>query len=176
MVERSGRLEQEVTTNSTMSRALTELANHLVDLGIERVVMEATSEYWKPVFYLLEAHGRPVAGEGPQRQAPTGSAEDRCPRCGLAVQGRRTADAAAALRAPRPILQLRDVTRYRSTLVATRTAEKNRVEKLLGDACIKLSVVASDNFGVSGREMMDAVIAGPSAGHRLSCGCDQRQA
>ena len=48
---------QEVTTHSTMTRALTELANHLVDLGIERVVMEATSDYWKPVFYLLEAHG-----------------------------------------------------------------------------------------------------------------------
>ncbi|WP_427004857.1 IS110 family transposase [Pseudarthrobacter sp. H2] len=48
---------QEVSTHSTMSRSLTELANHLVDLRIERVVMEATSDYWKPVFYLLEAHG-----------------------------------------------------------------------------------------------------------------------
>jgi hypothetical protein len=48
---------QEVSTHSTMTRALTELANHLVDLGVERVVMEATSDYWKPVFYLLEAHG-----------------------------------------------------------------------------------------------------------------------
>ena len=54
--ERKERL-QEVSTHSTMSRALTELANHLVDLGVERVVMEATSDYWKPVFYLLEAHG-----------------------------------------------------------------------------------------------------------------------
>ncbi|WP_258803252.1 IS110 family transposase [Pseudarthrobacter sp. NS4] len=48
---------QEVSTHSTMSRSLGELANHLVDLRIERVVMEATSDYWKPVFYLLEAHG-----------------------------------------------------------------------------------------------------------------------
>jgi len=48
---------QEVSTHSTMTRALTELANHLVDLGVQRVVMEATSDYWKPVFYLLEAHG-----------------------------------------------------------------------------------------------------------------------
>jgi transposase len=48
---------QEVTTHSTMTRALTELANRLVELGIERVVMGATSSYWKPVFYLLEAHG-----------------------------------------------------------------------------------------------------------------------
>ena len=48
---------QEVTTYSTMTPALTELANRLVEMRIERVVMEATSSYWKPVFYLLEAHG-----------------------------------------------------------------------------------------------------------------------
>lgn len=51
------RRAQEVTTHSTMTRSLAELANRLVDLGVERVVMEATSDYWKPVFYLLEAHG-----------------------------------------------------------------------------------------------------------------------
>jgi transposase len=53
----SGKRLQEVSTHSTMTRSLTELANHLVELRVERVVMEATSDYWKPVFYLLEAHG-----------------------------------------------------------------------------------------------------------------------
>jgi transposase len=61
---------------------------------------------------------------------------------------------------PKPIRRLRDLTRYRIDLVGQRTAEKNRVEKLLEDACIKLSVVASDIFGVSGRAMMAALIAG----------------
>src|SRR3979490_335178 len=61
---------------------------------------------------------------------------------------------------PKPIRALRDLTRYRIDLVGARTAEKNRVEKLLEDACIKLSVVASDIFGVSGRDMMAALIAG----------------
>jgi hypothetical protein len=60
---------------------------------------------------------------------------------------------------PWPIRRLRDLTRYRIDLVGVRTAEKNRVEKLL-EACIKLSVVASDIFGVSGRAMMAALIAG----------------
>ena len=55
---------------------------------------------------------------------------------------------------------MRDLTRYRIDLVGVRTAEKNRVEKLLEDACLKLSVVASDIFGVSGRAMMAALIAG----------------
>src|SRR6059058_1528176 len=61
---------------------------------------------------------------------------------------------------PPQIRVLRDLSRYRCDLVAVRTAEKQRVEKLLEDACIKLSVVASDIFGVSGRAMMAALIAG----------------
>jgi len=61
---------------------------------------------------------------------------------------------------PQPIRQLRDLTRYRIDLVGARTAEKNRVEKLLEDAQIKLSVVVSDIFGVSGRDMLAALVAG----------------
>jgi len=61
---------------------------------------------------------------------------------------------------PPAIRRLRDLTRYRIDLVNVRTAEKNRVEKLLEDACIKVSVVASDIFGVSGRDMMAALISG----------------
>ena len=61
---------------------------------------------------------------------------------------------------PPPIRVLRDLTRYRADLIGVRTAEKQRVEKLLEDAQIKLSVVASDIFGVSGREMMAELIAG----------------
>ena len=63
---------------------------------------------------------------------------------------------------PIPIRRLRDLTRYRVALIADRTAEKQRVEKLLEDAQIKLSVVASDIFGVSGRDMMAAMIGGQS--------------
>src|SRR4029453_7155445 len=69
---------------------------------------------------------------------------------------------------PRPIRQLRDVTRYRADLVAVRTAEKQRVEKLLEDAQIKLSVVASDIFGVSGRAMLAALIQGERDPTRLA--------
>src|SRR4051794_1856992 len=69
---------------------------------------------------------------------------------------------------PTPIRRLRDLTRYRIDLVGVRTAEKNRVEKLLEDACIKLSVVASDIFGVSGRQMLAALIAGERDPHNLA--------
>jgi transposase len=61
---------------------------------------------------------------------------------------------------PWPIRRLRDLTRYRTDLVAARTAETNRVEKLLEDPCVKLSVVTSDIFGLSGRAMLAALVAG----------------
>jgi transposase len=69
---------------------------------------------------------------------------------------------------PPQIRRLRDVTRYRTDLVTARTAEKQRAEKLLEDAQIKLSVVASDIFGASGRDMLAALIAGERNPKRLA--------
>jgi len=152
---------QEVSTHSTMTRSLAELANHLVDLRIERVVMEATSDYWKPVFYLLEAHGlQPwLVNARDVKHLPGRPKTDKLDAVWLCKVAERQMLRPSFV-PPRPIRQLRDLTRYRIDLVQTRTAEKQRVEKLLEDACIKLSVVASDIFGVSGREMMAALIAG----------------
>ena len=120
-------------------------------LGVTRVVMEATSDYWKAA--VLPAGGgrvRGLAGQRPGREEPAGPAEDRQAGRGLAVQGRRAADAAAQLRAAAADPPAAGPDPYRTDLVAVRTAEKQRVEKLLEDAQIKLSVVASDIFGVSG--------------------------
>jgi len=152
---------QEVSTHSTMTRSLGDLANRLVDLGVERVVMEATSDYWKPVFYLLEAHGlQPwLVNARDVRHLPGRPKTDVLDAVWLCKVAERQMLRASFV-PPRPIRQLRDLTRYRIDLVGARTAEKNRVEKLLEDACIKLSVVASDIFGVSGRQMMAALIAG----------------
>ena len=155
------RRRQEVSTHSTMTRSLGDLANHLVELRIERVVMEATSDYWRPVFYLLEAHGlQPwLVNARDVRHLPGRPKTDVLDAVWLCKVAERQMLRPSFV-PPRPIRQLRDLTRYRVDLVAARTAEKNRVEKLLEDACIKLSVVASDIFGVSGRQMMAALIAG----------------
>lgn len=152
---------QEVSTHTTMTRALTELANHLVELGVERVVMEATSDYWKPVFYLLEAHGLDpwLVNARDVKHLPGRPKTDVLDSVWLCKVAERQMLRPSFVPS-RPIRQLRDLTRYRIDLVGARGAEKNRVEKLLEDACIKLSVVASDIFGVSGREMMAALIAG----------------
>ncbi|MFC9835521.1 IS110 family transposase [Rhodococcus sp. NPDC127530] len=152
---------QEVSTHTTMTRSLTELANHLVDLGVTRVVMEATSDYWKPVFYLLEAHGLDpwLVNARDVKHLPGRPKTDVLDAVWLCKVAERQMLRPSFV-PPWPIRRLRDLTRYRTDLVGARTAEKNRVEKLLESACIKLSVVASDIFGVSGRAMMDALIAG----------------
>jgi transposase len=152
---------QEVSTHSTMTRSLSELANHLVTLGIERVVMEATSDYWKPVFYLLEAHGlQPwLVNARDVKHLPGRPKTDVLDSVWLCKVAERQMLRPSFV-PPHPIRQLRDLTRYRIDLVGERGAEKNRVEKLLEDAGIKLSVVASDIFGVSGRAMMAALIGG----------------
>ena len=157
----AGKRLQEVSTHSTMTRSLTELANHLVELGVERVVMEATSDYWKPVFYLLEAHGLDpwLVNARDVKHLPGRPKTDVLDAVWLCKVAERQMLRPSFV-PPHPIRRLRDLTRYRIDLVGVRTAEKNRVEKLLEDACIKLSVVASDIFGVSGRAMMAALIAG----------------
>src|SRR5437763_5881534 len=159
--DRPGRRLQEVETYSTMTRPLLGMADRLACLGVTRVVMEATSDYWKPVFYLLEAAGFEVwlvnakdVKHLPGR--PKTDAIDAVWLCKVAERGMLR----PSFVPPEPIRLLRDLTRYRIDLVGERGREKNRVEKLLEDAQIKLSVVVSDLFGVSGRAMMAALIAG----------------
>jgi transposase len=160
---------QEVTTHSTMVRSLSELANRLVDLGVERVVMEATSDYWKPVFYLLEAHGLVpwLVNARDVKHLPGRPKTDVLDAVWLCKVAERQMLRLSFV-PPHDIRRLRDLTRYRVDLVGVRTAEKNRVEKLLEDACVKLSVVASDIFGVSGRQMLAALIAGERDPRKLS--------
>src|ERR1035437_9886825 len=158
----SRRLE-EVKTYSTMTRSLQLMADRLLDLGVTRVVMEATSDYWRSPFYLLEAHGFQtwLVNAKDVKHLPGRPKTDRLDAgwlCQVAVRQMLR----PSFVPPVPIRRLRDVTRYRIALVSDRTREKNRVEKLLEDAQIKLSVVVSDMFGVSGREMLAALIGGES--------------
>ena len=156
-----GRQIQQVSTWSTMTGSLTQLAGYLIGYHVELVAMEATSDYWKPVHSRLEAHGLNVIVVNAKhfKHLPGRPKTDKLDSqwlCRLASKGLLR----PSFVPPADIRRLRDLTRDRADLVDQRTANKNRVEKLLEDACIKLSVVASDIFGVSGRMMMDALIAG----------------
>ena len=156
-----GRRRQEVSTYSTMTRSLLAMADRLRELGVTRVVMESTSDYWKPVFYLLEAAGIDawLVNAKDVKHLPGRPKTDRLDAVWLCKVAERQMIRPSFV-PPAPIRELRDLTRYRVDLIAARTAERSRVEKLLEDAQIKLSVVASDIFGTSGREMMAALIAG----------------
>jgi transposase len=147
----SGRRLQEVTTYSTMTRSRLVMADHLRCLGVRRVVMEATLDYWKPVFYLLEAQGLDpwLVNARDVKHLPGRSKTDKLDAVWLCKVAERGMIRPCFV-PPVEIRRLRDVTRYRIDLVGVRSAEKQRVEKLLEDAQIKLSVVASDIFGVSG--------------------------
>lgn len=160
---RSGgsRRVQEITTYPTMTRSLLLMAERLAELQVTRVVMEATSDYWKPVFYVLEAAGFDtwLVNARDVKHLPGRPKTDRLDAVWLCKVAERQMLRPSFVPPP-PIRVLRDLTRYRSDLVAVRTAEKQRVEKLLEDAQIKLSAIVSDIFGVSGRQMMRALVEG----------------
>jgi transposase len=164
-----GRRAQEVRSYQTMTRSLLVMADRLAELGVTRVVMEATSDYWKGVFYLLEAQGFEtwLVNARDVKHLPGRPKTDTLDAVWLCKVAERQMLRPSFV-PPRPIRQLRDVTRYRADLVGVRTAEKQRVEKLLEDAQIKLSVVASDIFGVSGRAMLQALLAGERDPERLA--------
>lgn len=156
-----GRRMQEVSTHTTMTRSLLALADHFRCLGVTRVVMEATSDYWKPPFYLFEAAGFEtwLVNAKDVKHLPGRPKTDKLDAVWLCKVAERQMLRPSFVPPPE-IRRLRDLTRYRVDLVNACTAEKNRAEKLLEDACIKLSSVASELFSVSGRDMMRALIAG----------------
>jgi transposase len=143
----------------TTTPDLLALCDWLRGHGVTHVAMEGTGVYWKPVYYALEgefelllvnaAHVRQVPG----RKTDTKDAAWLCRllECGLLR---------ASFVPPRPIRELRDLTRYRKTLIADRAAEANRLHKVLEDAGLKLSSVASNVLGVSGRLMLEALCQG----------------
>ncbi len=148
--------EVDSTTNSILA-----LGDDLVALGVQRVVLESTSDYWRPFFYLLEAAGLAVwlVNARDVKQVTGRPKTDKLDAVWLAKLNER-----GMLRPsfvpPREIRALRDYTRLRIELVEERSRHKQRLEKLLEDALIKLSSVATDLLGVSAREMIEALIAG----------------
>jgi transposase len=155
-----GQRMQEVRTVTTMTGALLGLGDWLASLGVTRVVMEATSDYWRAPFYLLEDRFETwLVNAKDVKHLPGRPKTDRLDAVWLCKVAERQMLRPSFVPPP-AIRALRDLTRYRVDLLAERTAEKQRVEKLLEDALIKLSTVVSDLFGVSGRAIMAALIAG----------------
>ena len=169
---------QEVRTYTTMTRSLLAMSDWLSGLGVTRVVMEATGDYWKPPFYLLENTFETwLVNAKDVKHLPGRPKTDRLDAVWLCKVAERQMLQPSFVPPP-AFRQLRDLTRYRADLITARTAEKQRVEKLLEDAQIKVSVVVSDVSGVPGRAMMRALIAGerdPDGAGRSGPRADARQ-
>ena len=154
----------DATTN-----AILEMAEHLVGLRIEKVVLESTSDYWRPFFYLLEAAGLDVALVNARdvKNAPGRPKTDKLDAVWLAKLA-----AWGMLRPsfvpPAEIRQLRDYTRLRTDLTRERGRHWQRLEKLLEDALIKVTTVASRIDTMSVRDMIEALIAGERDPRRLA--------
>jgi transposase len=158
---RPGRRQQETRTFGTIRKELLALADWLRCWGVTKIGMEATGDYWKPVFFLLESRGLDcdLYNAAQVKALPGRPKTDRADSIWLAKITERGMISSSFV-PPEPIRRLRTHTRYRRHLTQARTAEKQRVEKLLEDGHLKLSAVISDIHGVSGRDMLDALVRG----------------
>jgi transposase len=156
--ERGGR-EQHVAEFATTVRGLLALRDWLAGHGVQQVVMEATGVYWKAPWAILEDEFECLLVNARHvKQVPGRKTDvsDAAWLCQLAEAGLLK----ASFVPPKPIRQLRNLTRYRKTQIQERAREVNRLHKALEDAGIKLDCVASDILGKSGRDMLDALVAG----------------
>jgi transposase len=177
--DRPDRRVQQVREYATVTPALLGLVDWLRVEQVELVAMEATSDYWKPVFYLLEAEGFEcwLLNARHVKNVPGRPKTDRLDAVWLSKVVERGM-CSPSLVHPKPIRRLRDVTRYRRSLIREQTREYQRLEKLLEDAQIKLTSVISGLDTVSGRRMLQAMIDGqrdPRVLAQMACGSMRRK-
>jgi transposase len=154
-----GRREQHVAEFQTTVRGLLALRDRLAAHGVQQVVMEATGVYWKAPWAILEDEFECLLVNARHvKQVPGRKTDvsDAAWLCQLAEAGLLK----ASFVPPKPIRQLRNLTRYRKTQIQERQREVNRLHKALEDAGIKLDCVAADILGKSGRDMLNALVAG----------------
>jgi transposase len=154
-----GRVKKQIRTFGTTRRELQALREWLQAEGCTHVAMESTGVYWKPVYALLEGPFELMVANAQQIKKVPGRKTDVKDAewiADLLLHGLLK----ASLVPPKPIRELRDLTRYRRKLVDSQSAECNRLLKVLETANLKLASVASDVFGVSGMDMLDALAEG----------------
>jgi transposase len=165
--DRPGKPFEEVRTFSTMTRDLLALADWLAEHGVTHVAMESTGVYWKPVFNLLEGRFEVLLVNAEHIKQVPGRKTD-VKDCAWIAQLLQHGLLKASFVPPEPIRGLRDLTRQRTQLIQERTSAANRIQKVLEDANIKLAAVATDVLGMSGRDMLEALIAGETDPEQLA--------
>jgi transposase len=150
---------KETRSFATMSEDLEALAGWLAGLGVTHVTMESTGVYWKPVYNLLDGRFAILVVNAERVKALAGHKTDVQDAEWLADLLRHGLLKGSFIPSE-ALRELRDLTRYRTKLVDERKSEVNRIHKVLEDANIKLASVATDIMGVSGRAMLEQIVAG----------------
>nr|WP_294512185.1 IS110 family transposase [uncultured Rhodopila sp.] len=161
------RPKTQVRSFGTMTRDLEALRDWLTAERVTHVGMESTGVYWRPVHTVLEGHFELIVGNArhmrnvPGRKTDVKDAEwiAELVCCGLVRP---------SYVPPKPLRELRELLRYRRKLVEQQAAERNRLQRLLETANIKLGSVATDVFGVSGRDMVRALIEGAASPEEMA--------
>jgi transposase len=155
----NGKVQQQTRTYGTMTEQVLELGDWLEAEGVTHLAMESTGVYWKPIWNLLEERFEILLVNAQHIKHVPGRKTDvkdsewiaQLLQCGL-LRG--------SFVPPPPQRDLRELTRQRRQLVQAKASVANRIQKVLEDANIKLGSVATDVLGVSGRDMLRALIAG----------------
>jgi len=159
VVTEQGELDEEVRSFGATTPDLEALRDWLTAVGVTHVAMESTGVYWKAPYYMLEDDFEVMLVNAAHLKHVPGRKTD-------VIDAQWIAEILSygllrpSFVPPRPFRELRDLTRYRKALTRARTGEVNRLHKVLEDAGVKLATVATDVMGVSGREMMRALIGG----------------
>lgn len=167
VLEANGELRKEMRKFGTMTEDLLALLDWLQQAGCTHVAMESTGVYWKPIYNILEGHLQVVVVNAQHLKGVPGRKTDvrdaewlaECFQLGLLR---------ASFIPPAPVRELRDLTRYRTSLIRERARTANRLQKVLEDANIKLASVATDIQGVSAWAMLQAMVAGNTDAEALA--------
>jgi len=158
---------KEVREFGTMTRDLLQLADWLRDRGVKHVAMEATGVYWKPVWNILEGEFEVVLVNVQHIKRVPGRKTD-VKDCEWIAELLQHGLVQASFVPPAEVRELRDLTRYRATLVEEGARVVNRIEKVLEDANLKLASVVTDILGVSGRAILASIVRGEEDPERLA--------
>jgi len=165
----NGDAQAEIRRYQTTNQCLEQLCEWLVECGCTHVVMESTGEYWRPIYNVLEEATdlEIILANSQQVKGLRGHKTDPSDAHWLAHLLRHGMIRPSYI-PPLPIRQLRDLTRRRKQLVRSGAQERNRIQKILEDANIKLGSVLTDVFGLSGQLMLDKLLEGEATPEEIA--------
>jgi transposase len=158
----------QVRTFETMSKDLFGLASWLKEIGCTHLAMESTGVYWKPIYNIMSAEGFEVILVNAKHIKNVPGRKTDVQDCQWIGQLLQHGLLKGSFIPPEPIRELRDLTRQRRKLVAARASCVQRIQKVLEDANIKLSSVATDVVGVSGWDMLSELVGGETDARKLA--------